>query len=303
MTDSRPTPDRTGEDFPVSRTPFRRRRSSAWLPVVALSIGLAPGLAEAGALTAEYDIWLAGLPIGTASVDARIDAEQYRVDLKARLTGLAGALTGGQGGAVAAGMLSGQRPVPSSFSAIASSSELTRTLRMALSSGNIRAIEINPPLEDWIRPDRIPVAEAHKRGVIDPLSALVVPAVARDGEASVCSRSLPIFDGATRFNILLSYAGSKTVAKEGAYTGRVAVCGIRYVPIAGHRPMRSVTRFMQDNRDMEVWMAPVSGTNVYMPYRISVRTLVGTTVVEASRFKMESAGEGIPAERAAKAGN
>jgi uncharacterized protein DUF3108 len=287
----------------VSRTKSCRRRSPAWLPVLALSIGLTPGFAEAAGLTAEYDIWLGGLPIGTASVDAKIEAEQYRVDLRARLTGLAGVLTGGKGGAVAAGLLSGQRAVPSSFSAIASSSDNTRTLRMALSSGNIRAIEINPPLEDWVRPDRIPVAEAHKRGVVDPLSALVVPAIARDGEASVCNRSLPVFDGATRFNIVLSYAGSKTVAKDGGYHGRVAVCAARYVPIAGHRPLRSITRFMQENQDMEAWMAPVPGTNVYMPYRISVKTLVGTTVVEASRFQSEGAAAAAPTERAARVGN
>jgi hypothetical protein len=288
----------------VSRTlSRRRRRSPAWLPAVALAIGLAPGLAEAGGLTAEYDIWLGGMPIGAASVDAKIDAEQYRVDLRARLTGLAGVLTGGKGGAVAAGMLSGQRTVPSSFSAVASSSENTRTLRMALSSGNIRAVEINPPLDEWSRPDRVPVAEAHKRGVVDPLSALVVPAIARDGEASVCNRNLPVFDGATRFNIVLSYAGSKTVAKEGAYSGRVAVCAVRYVPISGHRPLRSIIRFMQQNQDMEVWMAPVSGTSVYMPYRISVKTLVGTTVVEASRFQMGGAAAAAPTERAARVGN
>lgn len=267
-------------------------------------LAFAQAPARAGMLDVEYDIWLAGLPIGVATMDAKIEADRYRLDLKAQLTGLAGVLTGGKGGATATGLLFGNRPVPLSFSAISSTTDATRTLRMALSGGNIQAVDIQPPLQDWDRPDRIPVAAGHKRGVIDPLSAILLPAVGRPGkEASVCNRSIPVFDGATRFNVVLAYAGTKTVSKTGTYEGPVAVCSIRYVPIAGHRPARSVTKFMQANREMEAWMAPVAGTHLFVPYRISVKTMAGTTVVEASRFKAGVSETASAASRAVKAGN
>ena len=73
-----------------------------------------------------------------------------------------------------------------------------------------------------------------------------------------CNRTLPIFDGATRFDVVLSYGETRSVAKPG-YSGPVLVCNARYTPIAGHRPDRPGVKFMEDNREMSVWLAPVEG--------------------------------------------
>jgi hypothetical protein len=43
---------------------------------------------------------------------------------------------------------------------------------------------------------------------------------------------------------------------------------------------------MADNKDLEVWLAPIDGARVLMPYRVSVRTMIGTTVIEASEFSV-----------------
>ena len=77
-----------------------------------------------------------------------------------------------------------------------------------------------------------PVAEVHKRGIIDPVSALVMPVPARGEptDPANCNRTLPIFDGAARFNMVLSYAATRIVEKPG-YKGPVLVCNVRYVPI------------------------------------------------------------------------
>ena len=92
----------------------------------------------------------------------------------------------------------------------------------------------------------------------------------------------------------LAFEGLRQVATRG-YAGPVAVCTARYVPISGHRPNRLVTQFMANNRDMEVWLAPVGETRIMAPFRISVATLVGTTVIEAKEFSV------APGRRAANA--
>jgi len=94
-----------------------------------------------------------------------------------------------------------------------------------------------------------------------------------------------VFDGAARFDIVLSYAGSQSVQTP-VYSGPVLVCNARYLPIAGHQAEAPETRFMQHNRDMSVWLAPVPGTRVLTPLRISVSTMFGATVVEASRWSV-----------------
>jgi hypothetical protein len=150
----------------------------------------------------------------------------------------------------------------------------------------VTEIQINPPFEE--RPDRVPVLETHQRGIIDPLSAVVAVTAARGkaDDPANCNRTLPVFDGTQRFNISLSYAETRTVQKPG-YSGPVLVCNVRYSPVAGHRPTRPAVKFMEENRDMSVWLAPVEGTRMLVPLRISVRTMVGTTVVEAERWRVD----------------
>ena len=75
--------------------------------------------------------------------------------------------------------------------------------------------------------------------------------------------------------------------KTKGYEGPVLVCAARYVPISGHRKDRPATKFMADNKDLEVWLAPIEHDHVLMPYRVSARTMIGTTVIEASEFKVQ----------------
>ncbi|HEY0354042.1 MAG TPA: DUF3108 domain-containing protein, partial [Enterovirga sp.] len=68
-------------------------------------------------------------------------------------------------------------------------------------------------------------------------------------------------------------------------------CNARYIPIAGHRAERPAVKFMTENRDMSVWLAPVEGARVLVPLRISVRTMIGTTVIEAESWRLGKSAE------------
>ncbi len=243
-----------------------------------------PRAARPGTATVavDYGVNLAGLPIGTARLAGSFEGSKYRMDVSAVLTGIAGAITGGQGSARSAGIIAAG-PQPNAFAIATRTSHSGIAVRMALARGNVTQSEVTPPLLDT--GDRVPVTAAEKRGVIDPASALMMPAHAR-GELTDpenCNRTLPVFDGATRFNVVLSYAETRTVEKPG-YSGPVLVCNARYQAIAGHRADRPGVRFMEENRDMSVWLAPVDGTRVLVPMRIAVRTTIGTNIIEATRW-------------------
>jgi Protein of unknown function (DUF3108) len=263
-----------------------RGRSGPFLATVVAALPLAAAQARAVTLNVDYGLYLAGIPIGSAEVKGTFEGTQYRLELQARLSGL-GALVGGDGSATAAGSMASARPTPSAFAARARTSAGERTLRMGLVGGNAVAVSIEPPLDPKL--DKVPLAEIHKRAIIDPLSAVVAPVVRGAlSEPSNCNRTVPVFDGGTRFDMVLSYAGTRKVEKPG-YSGPVLVCNVRYVPIAGHRPNRPATRFMQENRDISVWLAPVEGARVLVPIRISLKTMIGTSVVEATRFALDGA--------------
>jgi hypothetical protein len=257
---------------------------------LAVCLGLAGG-ARAAVLKVDYSITLEGLTLGSAGLDGTFDDRSYDLKLRGHLTGLAGVFSGqGQGGATARGVISGPRLSSTGFSASARSGSNQRTVQIGVNGGNVTSITINPPFQE--EPvDRVPLTEAALRGITDPLSGVVALAAnpATPNEPGNCDRTVPVFDGTQRFNVVLSYQDTRVVRK-GGFTGSVLVCGIRYVPVAGHRTDRPSVRFMEENRDMSVWLAPVPGTRMLVPLRISVRTMLGTSVVEAQRWEVSGAG-------------
>jgi hypothetical protein len=255
--------------------------------VVGMLIGGAVLAATPAAATetvrANYVIHLIGLPLGTANMTSVLEPGSYRIDLNAKLTGIAAMISSSKAAGAATGSLVGGRIAATSYATTSANSQQTRTVRISMNAGTVKAAEIAPPWQEL--PGRIPVLEQHKRNIVDPLSALLMPVPGNEpvvGPAA-CNRTLPVYDGWARFDIQLSYEGKKTIESKG-YSGEVAVCSVRYVPVAGHRPDRPGTKFMADNRDMQVWLAPVGTTRFVMPYRISVATMIGATIIEATSF-------------------
>ncbi|MGL5114689.1 MAG: DUF3108 domain-containing protein [Beijerinckiaceae bacterium] len=255
---------------------WNRRR----IILASLLAGL-PGIAKAGPIEARYQISIGGLSIGAATIGGQISAQSYRVALNAKLTGLAGALTSGAGAVQVSGSFQGDRPVSNGYALAANNSQISRTIRIGMAAGNVADVAIEPPFEP--KPDRVPVLEHHRRAVADPVSALLMPARAQGDLLSPenCNRKIPVFDGVQRFDIDLSYVETKPINDpRRGYVGHVLVCRANYAPIAGHRPIPATT-YMQQNRDMQVWLAPVAGSRALMPWRIQVKTQLGQLVIEA----------------------
>jgi Protein of unknown function (DUF3108) len=252
-----------------------------------LACSAAADEARAESWRATYNVSLLGLPIGSAGISAQLDRTAYRIEANAKLSGLASLVDNSKGAATGSGAIIAGRVLPATYAVTAANSHLTRTMRMSLAGGAVTGVDISPPFED--KPDRVPVRDKDKRGIVDPIGAFVLTVPGAEpliGPAS-CNRTVPIFDGYTRFDVRLNYVGQRTVATNG-YRGPVAVCAVRYVPIAGHRPDRPQTKFMAENKNMEVWLAPIEGARMLMPYRISVRTMIGTAVIEASEFTVDA---------------
>jgi len=260
-----------------------------------LTLGLAGMAAQAQAQAAQtlkvnYNLSLAGLPLGKADLSSTFKGPQYELQGSVKLSGLVRMVTGGKGAGTASGTIEGSQLQPKGFAVTSKTSGEQRTVRMAIEDGNVAEAEITPPVEP--KEDRVPVKEADKKGVVDPLSALIMPAVASKSltDEANCNRTIPVFDGAARQNIVLSYAGTKTIEVPG-YSGPVLVCNIRWIPVSGHRTGRPAVKFMQENKDMNVWLAPVEGQRVLFPIKIAVRTMIGMGELEAASWSVEGDGK------------
>ncbi len=261
------------------------RLALALAAATAAALSLAAAPARADMLHAIYRVSLVGLPIGTAVLDADLSPSSYTIRADARLTGLAKLFANARGASTGNGAIVEGRIAPATFATTAASSQMTRTIRMALAGNAVTGVDIAPPFDE--KPDRVPLGPNDEQNIVDPVGAAVIPAPASGAMAppTACNRKIPIFDGYTRFDIDLTYVGERS-AKAKGYNGPVAVCAVRYVPISGHSPDRPATKFMAENKDVEVWLAPIEADRVGMQFRVSVRTMIGTTVVEAQEFRV-----------------
>ena len=99
-------------------------------------------------------------------------------------------------------------------------------------------------------PERVPLQEAHRRGVLDPMTAAILR-VPGNGDTFVpqaCNRKLAIFDGRMRYDLQLAFKRLDRVKSEKGYQGTVVVCSVVFVPVAGHIPSRPVIKYMVELR-------------------------------------------------------
>jgi hypothetical protein len=255
--------------------------------IAVASLSLAASMAAAETLKARYAVSLVGLHIGEIGVETRIEPANYRVNLTAHLTGVASWIAHLKLALASSGQIRGGEILPSAYATASANDTMTRTLRMSLNAGTVRAVEISPPFMDY--DGRVPVSAANKRNILDPMSALImaVPAGRSLVGPAACDRTIPVYDGVVRFDLKMSYVGTRDVSTTG-YSGPVSICAVRYRPIAGHKIDSQSTKFMAENRDIEVWLAPIEPAHVVVPFRVGLKTLAGYTEVEAIEFSVES---------------
>src|ERR1700682_3763904 len=138
---------------------------------LALMLLAAPHLASAqGRLDAHYEATLAGIPVGKGAWTIDISDDQFSASAVGGTSGLLKAFAGGTGTGAAQGRVVNGALVVTNYSAPTTTSPTKKSdaIRMVLTNGNIKefASEPEPPVD----PDRIPVTDAHRRGVFDPMT-------------------------------------------------------------------------------------------------------------------------------------
>jgi len=236
-------------------------------------------------LQAEYTASVAGLPIGHGSWVIEIADDQYTAAANGSTTGLLRIFTGARGTSASRGSFSGEQTVSTSYVAtIDFDRSKYDDVRMVLSGGNVKDFFVDPPLAP--HPERIPVSDADRRGVVDPMSSTINRVGGNGDPVSplACGRKVAVFDGRVRYDLRSEFKRIEMVKAERGYQGPVVVCTVYFEPISGYVPNRPVIRYLVELRDAEVWLAPISGTRVLVPFRFSMPTPLGMGVLQATQF-------------------
>ena len=237
-----------------------------------------------GKLDAHYTVTLAGIQIGEGSWVIDINDTHYMAAASGITTGLLRAFTGGQGTSAARGTLQAGRPMSSIYASTITTSKKNDEVRITIADGNVKDFTVDPPQDK--DPERVPITEAHQHGILDPMTAtlLRVPGNGDPLSPDVCQRTMAIFDGRLRYDLQFAFKRIDHVKADKGYAGPVVVCAVYFSPVAGYVPARAAIRYVAKLRDMEVWLAPIAGTRVLVPFRAQGPTPIGRMVMEATQF-------------------
>lgn len=238
-----------------------------------LSAG-APALA-AQTFTTDYSVTLMGIPVAKASFRSTIDNNRFRIDGSLASSGVARLFDRTQGTTSVAGGLSQTGAVPSSYDLDYRSDKKRQRTSVRFANGTVTSTENIPPSRprqgDWVH-----VQNEHLRSVVDPISSTLIRA-ASAGE--VCNRTIRVYDGEMRANLVLSPARSTR-------QGTVA-CSARFEPVAGYRPSRSALRYLRDRSRITIAFAPLANTGFYAPVDASIGTQIGTLRIVAQNIRQQ----------------
>ena len=267
----------------------RRARGVGSLCALSLTVALmsaaapAPAAAQ-GRLDAQYEATLAGIPVGKGAWTIDISDDQFSAAASGGTMGLLNAIAGGSGTGASQGRVVNGALVATGYTASTTTSKKTEAIHITLANGNVKEFGIEP--EPPVDPDRLPITDAHRHGVYDPMtgSMLRVPGTGDPLTPDACRTGAGIFDGRMRYELKLDFKRMETVKAEKGYRGPVVVCAVYFTPIAGYIPDRPVIKYLTAQRNIEIAFAPVAGTRILVPFWMKIPTPLGPARLEATSF-------------------
>lgn len=264
---------------------FRRTIASVVLGVACLvhSGGAAAGETIVRGL---YEVSLAGLPVGQGGWDVRLGAQHFQVTGWGKTAGFLRLFWSGKGEASASGDMRDGRPEPRRYDYESTTKSKFDEIRLRIDGGAVTEWLADPPQKP--RKSRVPLRDEDRIGIVDPIAAILMAVPGQDDVISAhsCARVLPVFDGRMRYDLRFSFQRVEIIKHDSGYHGPVAVCGVQFVPIAGHVPERKAISYLTQLKSMEIWLVPVSGTRLVVPLMVSIPTPFGIAMLRAERFEV-----------------
>jgi hypothetical protein len=249
-----------------NRFALRGEKTAMAFLLIFLSVG--PG-AKAEVITSRYALGVAGMSVGDAIVRTTLSANRYKVAVSAD----AGVLFFNvkvQG--EAAGSRSGAKLKPEHFRMVTSGME-DSAIEIRFTGASATSANISPPLPPSELNNRVPFTEEHFKGVLDPLSALLLTSLKPSPTtANPCSDVLPVFTGFTRFDVSLRPQPANTRS-----AAAIATCQVHYHAIAGHP--RSASNGLR-NLKLEIDFQRLTKPHLWVLQHLAIPTTIGTVTVD-----------------------
>jgi hypothetical protein len=241
-----------------------------------------------------YRIDLDNFNLGNFRFTASLNGSDYRVQGAGHFSILGGLLYDLRTTTASSGKVTSTGPEPAAYMLSYAGGGDSGRLRMTFDSGAITTLSIIPRRERDAR--EIPVTKNQLAGVLDPIAAALFRARSNDptGDLKVCDQTVPVFDGEWRYDLVLTPKRKAAVRKQATtgYASYAVVCKVRFKPISGYALDDPNIRVMSYTDDIEVWLVPLSGTDMYVPYHLRLPTDSGLLSVTSTALRVEGHQQG-----------
>lgn len=269
---------------------FEARVSGARIIVVLTACALAgPGAAAAdtswpASVAAKYKLFFGGFEVGSYRFNSQTDGKTYATTGSADVSALFGAFKW-KGGIESRGTLGAAAPSPTGYKLTFKSKSKTGSVTLGFDKAGVKTVTLEPSKPP--HPDAVPVKPEDLKSVFDPMSSIL--AMTHGNAGNPCDRTIPIFDGKIRFDLVMSSKGQQSIqeAKPSGQPKQLKVCRVKYVPLAGHKP-KDFAKPWVDYDAMEIAFRPIPSANVYVPYSVTIPTTLGSAVMAAESVEITS---------------
>jgi len=126
-----------------------------------------------GNLDASYTISFARIPVGEITATVVFGDSEYAISARARAGGVMKVISvDGEGSFTTRGTIKDGHPVPTNFTSKIVSNAETSDVTMVLDEGSVKELAAAPLPSSG----RVPVTEANRQGIVDPLTAMLFSA-------------------------------------------------------------------------------------------------------------------------------
>jgi hypothetical protein len=277
-----------------------KRKFFSMFALAALVAGVGTGLPSVTALAgsdaitdnaviqATYRVKIGAFNLGTFKLTTQIDGTVYRMRGDGHFSILDGLLYKWTGTTISVGRVTTAGIQPSQYALSYRGGRDVEEVRMAFGKGNVTELQVVPDKKP--SEHDVPIKAKQLKNVLDPMSAafLFARSANTNGDTSICKQTVPVFDGRMRFDLKLTPKKRVELpANNGSgYSGPALVCKVKYVPLGGYRPDNPGVVMLSHTNQIEVWMVPMAGTGLYVPYKIVLPTAVGYGTATATNFQV-----------------
>lgn len=241
---------------------------------------LASGAGATDVYHTDYSVSLLGLRVARSQFETTVENGTFTTKGTLATAGLARLFEAADGEATVTGRFAADGAEPATYRVTYHYGKDKARKVIDFANGMVVKTDVDPA-PNKKRRRWIEVSPDDLKRVVDPLSAAMIGASRPE---DVCNRTLRVFDGVTRVDLKLDFAGLQPFSTKG-FKGVAVSCHVQFQPVSGYRKGVFSMDYLSRQKRIRMAFATLGNSGIYAPVFAKIGTQIGDVTVYATRFE------------------